>query len=89
MSTPSARSSVNSPGILRSASKVGFSVTSPVMAGIYRKPVFRGPWRWERTALQLLIARVSTDCERTHVTVNGEMLVKVIDEHDVAVVGNL
>ena len=32
----------------------------------------------------VLIARVSKDCERTHVTVNGEMLAKVIDQHDVA-----
>jgi hypothetical protein len=28
---------------------------------------------------------VSKDCVRTHVTVHGEMLAKVIDEHDVAV----
>jgi hypothetical protein len=43
----------------------------------------------EFTALQLgnwaLIARVSKDCERTHVTLNGDLLVKMIDEHDVAV----
>jgi hypothetical protein len=32
----------------------------------------------------VLIARVSKDCERTDVTLNGDLLVKVIDEHDVA-----
>jgi hypothetical protein len=32
----------------------------------------------------MLIARVSKDCERTDVTLNGDLLVKVIDEHDVA-----
>ena len=38
----------------------------------------------------VLIARVSKDCERTHGTLNGDLLVKVIDEHDVLVyVANL
>jgi hypothetical protein len=32
----------------------------------------------------VLIARVSKDCERTDVTLNRDLLVKVIDEHDVA-----
>ena len=64
--------------------KIRLSASSGVVA---ENSVLRGPWRRERTALQLgvVIARVSKDCERTHVTLNGDLLVKVIDEHDVAV----